>query len=336
MSYAAEDEKRLLAHAAETTTQLADTQTRRHCSRGSACSPACKRRIANVKRVFAFAATLFFVVACSVMALGLSSLAVGTMRHVAPSCSKHGAAHSPAKVHAPGAAPANANAEVAGPVVVADAAVPTTPASSFSRLIEAVSPDTLHDLLHEYFPEMYKHGVYPSEQSALEVIHRKNAALATSIAQLARRDLNSTGSASSPAVSSTPSSVLPSSSVPVTSAAASNASASSAPAASSAAPSTKASSASGITTASAHTTKSTAAATFASSKKVTSVFTSTINGTPTVVTATSVVGVAATNSAATSTATGSLQTGAAMPMLSGANAQLAKAVAGVVVGAMFI
>ncbi|EPE09465.1 a-agglutinin core protein aga1 [Ophiostoma piceae UAMH 11346] len=330
MSYpVAEDEKRLLAHAAETTTQLADTQTQRHCSRRSAC----KRRVANVKRAFTFAATLFFVVACSVMALGLTSLAVGTMRHVSPSCSKHDAAHSSAKAHAPGAV--SANAENAGPVVVADAAVPTTPASSFSRLIDAVSPDTLHDLLHEYFPEMYKHGVYPSEKSALEVIHRKNAALATSIAQLARRDLNSTGSASSAPVSSAPSSVLPSSSAPVTSSVAS-ASISSAPGSFSSAASTKASSASGITTATTHTTKSTTAATTAASKKVTSVFTSTINGTPTVVTATSVVGVAATNSAGTSAATGSLQTGAAMPMLSGANAQLAKAVAGVVVGAMFI
>ncbi|CAK7232271.1 hypothetical protein SBRCBS47491_008212 [Sporothrix bragantina] len=285
----AEDEKRLVAHAATTTVLAADDNK-------SKCKHACRRRMAGIKKAAHFTVTLAFVVACCVAFFGLSSLAIGTVRHArAKSCTKN---HSGAQ----GAA--------AVPVVVvaADAAEPTQ-AGGFTRLLEAVSPESLHDLLHEYFPDTYKHGVYPSEKKAMEAIHRANAALATSIVQLARRDLNGTitsGSSSAPATTSTPAS----SSV------------------------FKNSSSSATTTS--HSSKTTSSSSETSSgKKTTSIYTSTINGTPTVVTATTVVGVGASGTGgASATNSGTLQTGAAVPLLGSQNKVLA--VAGAVVGAMLI
>lgn len=300
----AEDEKRLLAHAAaETTTAMAaDNQSQTKCRR------ACRRRVAQAKKVAHFTVTLAFVLACIIAVFGLGSLAIGTMRHAKP-CTKHiGAANKAGGAHQNGAV-----------VVVAQGAAPT--GSSFSRLLEAVSPESLHDLLHEYLPDTYKHGVYPSEKHALEAIHRENAALATSIMQLARRDLNGTTSSSTP-VSSTPTSTPPTGSTPPPTSTFKNSSTSS-------------------TTTSSHTsskTTSSSSATATASKKITTIYTSTINGTPTVVTATSVVGVGAANTGGTSTNSGTLQTGAAVPMLGGSHnkARLAEAVAGVLVGAMLI
>lgn len=64
--------------------------------------------------------------------------------------------------------------------------VVATDESSFARLLNAVSPDSLHAALHRYFPG-YQHGVYASDHEALEAVHRVNAALATSLANLAKR-----------------------------------------------------------------------------------------------------------------------------------------------------
>ncbi|KAI0123085.1 hypothetical protein BJ170DRAFT_124925 [Xylariales sp. AK1849] len=70
--------------------------------------------------------------------------------------------------------------------------------SSFAKLLSSASPVTLHRLLHTYFPGTFKHGVYPSDESAVEAVHSNDAALAISLVQLARRQDNSstTGSAS--------------------------------------------------------------------------------------------------------------------------------------------
>ncbi|KAI5856221.1 hypothetical protein GGS23DRAFT_589081 [Durotheca rogersii] len=59
--------------------------------------------------------------------------------------------------------------------------------SNFSRLLSSASPQALHEFLHAYLPGTYKHGVYDSDQSALEVIHANDPELATSIVQLAKR-----------------------------------------------------------------------------------------------------------------------------------------------------
>ncbi|CAK7223031.1 hypothetical protein SCUCBS95973_005038 [Sporothrix curviconia] len=287
----AEDEKRLLAHAAETTTVLAANDSTK-----TECKHACRRRMAGVKKAAHFTVTLAFVVACCVAFFGLSSLAVGTMRHArGKACTKHNG---------------SAEGAAAAPVVVVAAGAEPTQAGGFTRLLEAVSPESLHDLLHEYFPDTYKHGVYPSEKKAMEAIHRANAALATSIVQLARRDLNGT------VTSSTVSSAPPTSSTPASSSVFKNSSSS-------------------ATTTSQTSKSSSSSSTTTSGKKTTSIYTSTINGTPTVVTATTVVGVGASSTGgASATNSGTLQTGAAVPLLGSQNKVLA--VAGAVVGAMLI
>ena len=52
--------------------------------------------------------------------------------------------------------------------------------SAFSRLLSSASPEALHRFLHSHFPGTYRHGV-------LEAIHSSDPELASSIAQLAKR-----------------------------------------------------------------------------------------------------------------------------------------------------
>ncbi|KAH8908849.1 hypothetical protein BR93DRAFT_508758 [Coniochaeta sp. PMI_546] len=63
---------------------------------------------------------------------------------------------------------------------------------SFTSLLQAASPNSLHDLLHKYFPERFKDGVWESDASAVEAVRRVDAVLAASIVQLARRADNGT------------------------------------------------------------------------------------------------------------------------------------------------
>ncbi|CAK7564690.1 MAG: hypothetical protein SEPTF4163_002589 [Sporothrix epigloea] len=276
----AEDEKRLLAHAADSTTVVATGNANR-----PKCKHVCRRRMAGVKSIAHIVAMLAFVAACCIAVLGLSSLAVGTLRHTrAMSCGKHSNGAESAAVT---------------PEVVVAADTEATQATGFSRLLEAVSPESLHDLLHEYLPDTYKHGVYPSEKKAMEAVHRANAALATNIVQLARRDLNGNGTVSSNG------SAMPTSST------------------------FKNSSSSAAT----HSSKTSTTVGTTSSRRT--IYTSTVNGTPTVVTATTVVGVGATSTGgASATNSGTLQTGAAVPISS--NHKKALALAGAVVGVILI
>ncbi|CAK7265321.1 hypothetical protein SEPCBS57363_001522 [Sporothrix epigloea] len=276
----AEDEKRLLAHAAESTTVLAADDAKR-----PKCRHVCRRRMAGVKSVAHIVAMLAFVATCCIAVLGLSSLAVGTLRHTrAMSCGKHSNGAEGATV---------------APEVVVAVGAETTPATGFTRLLEAVSPESLHDLLHEYLPDTYKHGVYPSEKKAMEAVHRANAALATNIVQLARRDLNGNGTVSSNGSSMPTSSTFKNSS----------------------------------SSAATHSSKASTTVGTTSSRRT--IYTSTVNGTPTVVTATTVVGVGASNTGgASATNSGTLQTGAAVPMLSSQKKVLA--LAGAVIGAILI
>lgn len=361
----AADEKMALARAAEPLiggNAAADAEslnslapaTARRCCRGTA-----------VRRTIHWVLASLFVVSWCVLAFGVTSMAAGSRFHQKP-CHDGSATNAaivhPEIVHPDGhrshqhsheaAIAAAAEAAVAANTVpVGPAAGPLSPvvvdadnngeapapasASSFARLLEAVSPEALHDLLHAYLPDTYKHGVYPSEKSALAALHRANAPLATSIVQLARRDTNATVSAATSSVAPTSSQPAAASSSPVTVVSPTPTSAtptSSGPAATTnptTAESTKAAATTATptakdtaTTAPAATTKAagtTPAGTTPSGRKVTSTYTSTINGTPTVVTATSIVGVAATGSDSTQTGTatvaasGTLQTGAAAP-----------------------
>ncbi|KAI0379846.1 hypothetical protein F5Y04DRAFT_107575 [Hypomontagnella monticulosa] len=72
--------------------------------------------------------------------------------------------------------------------------------STFSRLLSSASPQAIHQFLHAYFPGTYKHGVYESDHSAMEVVHANDPELATSIVQLAKRQ---SGNETTTATSST-------------------------------------------------------------------------------------------------------------------------------------
>ncbi|EFX04707.1 hypothetical protein CMQ_1635 [Grosmannia clavigera kw1407] len=387
----AEDEKLALAHTAEpainavTDAESLDNLTtdNRRCRRSAAC-----------RTVHCIGASLF-VLFWFLLAFRATSMVIGLRSHAMP-CHDGPAAHSdvdvyPVLVHPVPGGPHRSHhhaieeaVAVAGAAAVADIvtpissdAIPAPPvaadsnsnneapapasASAFSRLLDAVSAESLHDLLHAYLPDTYKHGVYPSEKSALAALHRANAPLATSIVQLARRDTNATVSSapaatssaadltssppaaasSSPAtlVSATPTSAVPTSSAaPATSSKATEKSTQAA--ATTAAPTTAKETPTTVkTTTKGEKTTATTEAT-SSSKKVTLTYTSTINGTPTVITATSVVGVAATGAdstetgTATAAASGSLQTGSGASGLVG-NMRMA-GVAGLLAGAALL
>ena len=59
--------------------------------------------------------------------------------------------------------------------------------STFSRLLSSASPEALHRFLHSHFPGTYRHGVFDSDQAAVEAIHVTDPELASSIVQLAKR-----------------------------------------------------------------------------------------------------------------------------------------------------
>lgn len=59
--------------------------------------------------------------------------------------------------------------------------------STFSFLLNAASGEALHEVLHRYFPNRFKDGVYPSDKTAMEAVHREDPMLATSLVNLAKR-----------------------------------------------------------------------------------------------------------------------------------------------------
>lgn len=82
----------------------------------------------------------------------------------------------------------------------------------FTSLLEAASPNSLHELLHKYFPERFKDGVWETDASAVEAVRRVDAALATSIVQLAKRADN--GTATTPSTTTPTPTPPPASSTP--------------------------------------------------------------------------------------------------------------------------
>ncbi|TLD30952.1 hypothetical protein PspLS_02552 [Pyricularia sp. CBS 133598] len=58
---------------------------------------------------------------------------------------------------------------------------------SFPCLLNAVSSEALHDVLHRYFPKRFKDGIYESDKNAMEAVHREDASLATSLVKIAKR-----------------------------------------------------------------------------------------------------------------------------------------------------
>ncbi|KAL8404128.1 hypothetical protein RB594_009114 [Gaeumannomyces avenae] len=84
-----------------------------------------------------------------------------------------------------------------------DMASSTETESPFACLMDAVSPEALHEVLHRYFPNRFKDGVYESDHSAMEAVHRANPPLATSLARIARRQ-NGTAPGPTTATTTTP------------------------------------------------------------------------------------------------------------------------------------
>lgn len=85
---------------------------------------------------------------------------------------------------------AEAQAAQAAPNVVA-----SQDDSTFAQLLRSASPESLHRLLHDYLPEKFQHGVFPSDKEAVEAVHGDSAALATSIVQIAKRQNNNNSTA---------------------------------------------------------------------------------------------------------------------------------------------
>lgn len=61
---------------------------------------------------------------------------------------------------------------------------------AFRQLLEQVDPPSLHEALHNYSPKKFQHGMFQEDRSAVEVIHKTQPTLATSIINLARRTNN--------------------------------------------------------------------------------------------------------------------------------------------------
>jgi len=58
---------------------------------------------------------------------------------------------------------------------------------AFQKLLDQVDTPSLHEALHSFSPKKYKHGAFPEDRTAVEVIHKEEPSIATSIVNLARR-----------------------------------------------------------------------------------------------------------------------------------------------------
>ncbi|KAL3428250.1 hypothetical protein PVAG01_01759 [Phlyctema vagabunda] len=71
----------------------------------------------------------------------------------------------------------------------------------FQELLDTVDTTCLHDILHKYIPEKYKHGVFPEDRKAIAAIHESNAAEASSLIELAKRQSSNVTTSEPPATS---------------------------------------------------------------------------------------------------------------------------------------
>lgn len=58
---------------------------------------------------------------------------------------------------------------------------------TFQKLLDQVDPPSLHEALHTFSPKKFKHGMFQEDRTAVEVIHKEEPSIATSIVNLARR-----------------------------------------------------------------------------------------------------------------------------------------------------
>lgn len=80
----------------------------------------------------------------------------------------------------------------------------------FQQLLAEVDPSTLHAVLHHHSPKKFQRGMFREDKTAVEVIHRDDAPLATSIINLAKRQEGSNGTFTNAEVpSESPSAITP-------------------------------------------------------------------------------------------------------------------------------
>lgn len=58
---------------------------------------------------------------------------------------------------------------------------------TFKKMLDQVDPPSLHEALHSFSPQKFKHGMFETDHTAVEVIHKEEPSLATSIIELAKR-----------------------------------------------------------------------------------------------------------------------------------------------------
>ncbi|KAI0533270.1 hypothetical protein GGR58DRAFT_487497 [Xylaria digitata] len=89
--------------------------------------------------------------------------------------------------------------------------------TTFTRLLSAVSPRALHQLLHEYAPNTFKQGAFSSDHHTVEATHPRSPAMVSTIVHLAVRQATSgNDTTTTDAPTSTDSSTDSSSSTPST------------------------------------------------------------------------------------------------------------------------
>ncbi|KAH8670297.1 hypothetical protein BGZ60DRAFT_32717 [Tricladium varicosporioides] len=89
--------------------------------------------------------------------------------------------------------------------VIAPKASPPAPEEieRFKELLNSVEPASLHEVLHEHLKEKYQHGVYQEDKTAMEVVHKQDAAVAQSLIELAKRQTSNTTTVATTSVGST-------------------------------------------------------------------------------------------------------------------------------------
>lgn len=63
----------------------------------------------------------------------------------------------------------------------------TNDVATFRQLLDQVDPPSLHEALHSYSPKKFQHGMFQEDRTAVEVIHKTQPNLATSIINLAKK-----------------------------------------------------------------------------------------------------------------------------------------------------
>jgi len=84
-------------------------------------------------------------------------------------------------------------------LALVSSSIPTSPkekwedredVQAFRKLLDQVDPPSLHEALHSFSPKKFKHGMFQTDHTAVEVIHKEEPSLATSIINLAKRTSN--------------------------------------------------------------------------------------------------------------------------------------------------